>query len=190
MFFLLNYWVVKGLNLEWLVDRAMGFWVQGVWSIVARLHWFMQVLWQWTHSPRSCFAQTHARCSRVQHICYVSSYLPLWFLDRSARLQISALRCTVMLLSHTLGSTLPMSSLSFLPPTPRFSLHFCFYSLSHHLFLPLLYLRAQQYACILHPRMLVVPPSPLSLSLSDSLLPHLHLYAVALVPQEALLAGS
>lgn len=113
----------------------------------------------------------------VQIICYILSHHTLWVLDRLACLLNSALWCTVMLLPHTLSPC----PLSFHPPTPLCSpssaCTIC------HLWLPHLYISKPSITlahCILS------YSSPLTLWLS-----RLHLlYAVAMVPQEALLAGS
>lgn len=122
------------------------------------------------------------------HIVYscILVYISLsWILGhiRSSTVLSPVVHCYAAL-SHT-WLDCPLV-LSFQPPTPLFSLLFCFYFLSATFSFPSLHLRGQQYACILHFYMLI---STLP-SLSDCLLPHLHLYAVALVPEEALPAGS
>lgn len=122
-------------------------------------------------SPHICFIQTNT-CSLYERATYqcpfnfnISPPVTLWRIRLSA--ELSPLVHCYAPPSHTwLDSPLVLLCLS----THQ---HLCSLSSSASTF-------------YLHPRMLV---SSLP-SLSNRLLPHLHLYAVALVPQEALLAGS
>lgn len=103
-------------------------------------------------------------------LAIIFSSHPLCWLDRLYGLLSSVLQCSVMLLFHTLGSSLLSRGLSSPPPTScchRCLFIFAFQCLEIHM---------HAASPLAHPNS----------RMFDSLLPDLYLYAVAVVPQETL----